>query len=613
MTSLYSVILYFCRYFDASETLTIKNNKGAAALLSFDFSVSGNFAVGSLVTVNGTEYTAAGSHSINNLELANGGIVTIKLSADRCNASNGANTVNISITNISLVLDTRVTATFVAPDYGSYTVSYGDITETISAGTAAKEIVNQSSVQYTLTAIPGNGYKFVGWYNVTDGKYINFDTVYKDGFDTEIELKPIIVSDVPAVFGVGDERFTDLTEACNYASGTSSKTVFVAIDGTVSGDHTIPVGITLLIPFNSSNTLYKNSPKCISDNGEGTLGSDVNKGWSKPYAYRTLTLSEDANITVEGAIEVGGEHAAANGGSAYCGAPTGPVGFINMISGSEITLESGSNLYAWGYIIGAGNVTAKNGSTVYELFQLTDFRGGTNTDELTGAGLVFPINQYYVQNIEVPTSYEYGAVEMLASTIFSGTASIAQGGQVQFMGSNGMFKPAQGSTVTKDYDETRDRMVVSVNGNSNLGSLSVDMSAIKVDSSEYVLPMTNNMTINIISGNTVLDQSIALLPGTELNVNYGATLTIGSRTAGKINSNNSYNNDGQDLIIYDYDEWTYGYALSVTEYTEANRTTGYFAFCNAANKRPLGSEILRLIKYHFNYNHHLGLEFAILY
>ncbi|MBQ2825668.1 MAG: hypothetical protein IJF13_00450, partial [Clostridia bacterium] len=178
-------------YLDASETLTIKNNKGATALLSFDFSVSGNFAVGSSVTVNGTEYTAAGSHSINNLELANGGTVTIKLSADRCNASNGANTVNISITNISLVLDTRVTATFVAPDYGSYTVSYGDITETISAGTAAKEIVNQSNVQYTLTAIPGNGYKFVGWYNVTDGKYINFDTVYKVGFDTEIELKPI--------------------------------------------------------------------------------------------------------------------------------------------------------------------------------------------------------------------------------------------------------------------------------------------------------------------------------------------------------------------------------------------------------------------------------------
>ena len=253
----------FSYYLSSSDTLTITNNKGAAALLSFDFSVSGNFAVGSKVTVDGTEYTAAGSHSISNLELAKGGTVKIKLSADRCNASNGANTINISIENISLVLDARVTTTFEAPEYGSYTVKYGDITETISAGTAAKEIVNQSSVQYTLTAIPGNGYKFVG---------------YKGGFDTDFALKPVIISDVPAVFGVGNERFTDLTEACNYASGTSSKTVFLAINGTISGSYIIPAGVTLLIPKDDDMSPMGENPSC-------------SRTATTPYQYRILTLS----------------------------------------------------------------------------------------------------------------------------------------------------------------------------------------------------------------------------------------------------------------------------------------------------------------------------------
>ena len=45
----------FSYYLSASSTLTITNNKAAAALLSFDFSVSGNFAVGGSVPVNGTK------------------------------------------------------------------------------------------------------------------------------------------------------------------------------------------------------------------------------------------------------------------------------------------------------------------------------------------------------------------------------------------------------------------------------------------------------------------------------------------------------------------------------------------------------------------------------
>ena len=44
----------FSYYLSASETLTITNNRSDAAILSFKFSVYGNFAVGGTVTVAGT-------------------------------------------------------------------------------------------------------------------------------------------------------------------------------------------------------------------------------------------------------------------------------------------------------------------------------------------------------------------------------------------------------------------------------------------------------------------------------------------------------------------------------------------------------------------------------
>lgn len=50
-----------------------------------------------------------------------------------------------------------------------------------------------------------------------------------------------------------------------------------------------------------------------------------------------------------------------------------------MAAGSAITLNSGANLYAWGFITGDGQITATPDATVYEYFQVKDWRGGTAT------------------------------------------------------------------------------------------------------------------------------------------------------------------------------------------------------------------------------------------
>ena len=110
---------------------------------------------------------------------------------------------------------------------------------------------------------------------------------------------------------------------------------------------------------------------------------------------------------------------------------------------------------------------------------------------------------------------------------------------INFIGDNGMFKVESGS-FTKDYDEKTDRLVFTVNGEAALNTLSLKLASMSVNSASYVLPITNNITINIQSGNVTINQDAALLAGVEVNIAEGAGLTV---------------SNGKNVYIYDSDEW----------------------------------------------------------
>lgn len=61
-----------------------------------------------------------------------------------------------------------------------------------------------------------------------------------------------------------------------------------------------------------------------------------------------------------------------------------------------------------------------------------------------------------------------------------------------------------------------------------------------VDSASYILPITNNISINIQSGKVTINQDTALLAGVEVSISDGADLTVSS---------------GKNVYIYDSDEW----------------------------------------------------------
>lgn len=521
-----------------TATLTITNNHSEDRTLVFDYTLTGGGSVSG--TISGT----SGSYSDT---LAAGASTTITLTSP----TGSGNTNTLTITGLQLLSSGNVTSTFLAPENGSYTVDGTAVTAETTKEKAATEA-------YTLNATPASGYKFFGWWSNASNSYVSYDNPASVKFGSDPQLKPVFIGADTALFGVGAAKFADLTEAANYALTATTKTVVLLNNGTLRGEHTIPAGVTLLIPFDDSNTLYTNEPACTS--------SFLNNvAWVKPTAYRTLVMAADAKITVNGAMSLSAQHAAANGSSNYCGSPTGPVSFVTMQEGANITVNNGGKLYAWGFITGSGSVTANSGATVYENFQITDFRGGSATTAYANAGLAFPLNQYYVQNIEVPVTFYSGASEIIYTSAYS--SSMCLSGEATFIGNGGMFTSSEGGYVVKDYDEATDRLNVDLYGSCELNSMKVNLS-IEVDSAKFLLPITNNVSIGIHSGTTTLKQSVALLPGVEVTVDQGATLNLAYSGTGI----NDFCTDGYNLIVYDRDEWFYG--LSLDEATMGEEVTG---------------------------------------
>ena len=331
---------------------------------------------------------------------------------------------------------------------------------------------------------------------------------------------------VPATFSVGSQTYSDLNDAITAAQSGTDKTIVVATDGSLSGSYTIPAGVTLLIPFDDANTLYTTSP-------------DVDETVAKQIAYRTLTLDSNTSITVCGAISVGGKLFTST--NSHICKPTGAYGQIQMNVGSQITVENGGELYAWGYITGSGNVHIISGATVYECFQVTDWRGGNATMKFgTPANVkkVFPFSQYYVQNIEAPLTIEYGGAEKAYIAAYGENIAIG------FVGAGGMFELAEGATFTKTYDPATDRISFDISGNASLKGFKMKVIIATINSANYVLPINNNVNINIHSGVTTFSQDAALLPGVQVTIGYGAELNIQT---------------GANLYVYDADEWSKNY------------------------------------------------------
>ena len=502
--------------------------------------------------------------------IASGATFTITVTAPAVSSTTVTGTVTIAVEE-----QNSVEITLAPSPYVSYTVNGTTVAQDGSNQTFTAEVGDTISLP-AITA--PSGYEFKGWRvgsNLITGSSFSANAGYT--------VFPVIVTagtdTTAANFKVGSNTYTFWEDAVTAALGSGGKMIvnlenvtlpstvldnaLPAAGGTyvkpVTGggvEYIIPSGVTLLVPFDANGTMYTTTPAVVYNS------------YATPTAFRTLTMPDGAKITVKGggAISLSSKLASKGQMGGTNGTPTGPDGRIHMFTGSSINLENGANLYCWGYIWGGGSVVAESGSTVYEAFQVKDWRGGDAT--LSVYSYVFIFNQYYVQNIEVPLTLYAGASEKLYSSVNALSSAHSIGATL--IGDGGLFRITSGYVV-KDYLESPDQLSVSVHGNVTLSPMTISGLPMinSISTSEYIMPI-NNMRIDIQSGKVNLNQNLEFLPCAEVYVAKGATFEVSS---------------GKKVYLYDEADWgnfTGSARLYAVGYSVANGTT---AIRTASNLR----------------------------
>lgn len=496
-----------------NSTLTITNIKGTKATLSFDYTIKKSSE--GMIQVDGRTVTEGGTFS---KELEKEKSITVFIDSGK----GGDQNAMITMSNVKLVADATATVTFLPAENGSYNVNESAINNSWSN-------TQSSSIPYKVDAKPAQGYQFMDWYDVNNKKSISRLPETELNIEKDCTIKARFTTSGSALFEINSQNFDDLNEAVAEAKNQPA-TITLVSSGKIMGNYMIPSNVTLLIPFDSIRTDYTTMP--------GTTGQVAAK--QNQRVYTTLTMDEGSQITVYGNISLPAQVSSAN--SSYTGVISGPCGTIHMKPSSSIVLKDGSNLYCWGFITGTGHIKAESGATVYEEFQICDYRGGLKTLSLNTDKRVFPFTQYYIQNIEATLEIKYGAKEIAVCRLHS-AGDFAADVSLNFItrDSGGLFNLQSGSSFVKKYDSATERVTYEVIGDANLNSITIDAGA-KVNSANFNLPIMQNTTINVKRGTTTLKQSLCLIPGSQVIVDEGATINIAS---------------GKSLYVYDRSDWVY--------------------------------------------------------
>ena len=491
---------------EGKTTLTITNNKANKATLAFSYTIVNK----GTIVIDGETVTQTGNFQ---KELDSNVSITIVLTTPENYVT------SISIQNMELLQEVSPSTTFVTSENGTYTVDGTELSEEI-------EYNRHASVGYVLEATPDVGYKFAGWYQ--NGSFLSEKQAYTLKTDTDARISAKFVADTAPTLKVGKDKYYDWQQAFNaaYLSATD-KIVTVLQDSVMEGNYTIPDGVTLLVPFNAAGDCYTEIPKSVYNYGYGTRSE-----------YCRLTVNGTLTVSTGGAVSVSAMHCSMQN---YTGTTGGAYGHLVLGKNGEIDVQEGASLYAYGYITGDGIIEARLGANIYEYFQIMDWRGGSAASNMlkdnNKVHRTFVFSQYYVQNIEAKLQLYSGAVENIVTSV---TASkVTETVTVPFLGTDGLFELMGEGYIEKWYDGTTDRLHIDFYGDAALNSISMSV-GVSVSSKDFVLPITNNLSIGVNQGTFVLNEEVELLPGVEVAVAENATLEVA---------------EGKSLFVYDRDNW----------------------------------------------------------
>ena len=599
--------------FQKANTLTATLSDESASL--FSLSNRSGSKSGSSITFDATqgliELVVAYK---GDLATAVGKVANITLSA-----TYGGQTITRPVT---IVVEEAPIITFLPTDgKGAYTIKMtngsginytmnADVQENIKVPVTHESM---SNIEMNLTNdVPTDKYYFFGW-QIIDGdviSYLSYDKLCTYQFTKPVKVRAEFIPNNAATFIIkGDETpYYDLKRALEDASirysrlgpqvvvfnneygktGAAQKTGILAKPKNAT-EYVIPNGVTLLIPY-SADFVARLEALTVDDYLETGNANGLN-------CYRKLILEDGTNIRVErgGNICVGAQMVI--NGLTVASLPY-KFGHIELGNNCHIQFEEGSTLFAWGYITNpagtnitndnintVGRVTIDKGATVHESFMYADWRGGNATadfielDGLAALGAaamgintngyryqVFPMSQYYIQNVEAPMTIRRGATEILSTAVYTNNSKTRA--SVTFIAENaGLFRlKSDDVSVTKYYDPLTDRQKMYVHGSSvanskaTLGTMELNLGSLPVignlgcNSKDYVLPINNNMDVSVENVTITSPYNMAMMAGSTFNI-----------------ASTAYFKNEAQVYVYDMDE---------SKLTVNGKETGYCGVYN---------------------------------
>ena len=410
--------------------------------------------------------------------------------------------------------------------YSATNSDAGTITATADGVAIDSEASVNAGSLISLTATPNDGYYFYGWKDMSTGSIIPESTV-KFYLIDDVEYVAIMESKGAYVLFGGSNYYSTLSEG--FAS--SDETLYLLQNLTISEDITVPQNKTLIIKMSESDK---------SGYVEG--GSYARLPWLSGLSpYITLTIENGKTLTVNGKIIVGGtQHKTDQSGQGHTSGA-----YSQIVNNGSIVVGDGGYLDIIGRVTGNGTLTVNSGATLREPFVVTNYAGGTNTQNLYTEGQ-FPFVQFATVNIDIKQTIYHGA-KVIGSTSLYFWSSITTQDVILVDKLENKTSSSEGSLI---WLESGSRLEITQNnaktinqtvGNIHLGDYGITVIDVYgfitagefylqgYGSGEMVLAIPYTYNFNIKDGAKVtVNQAYKIMPGAVVTVENGGTVDITS-------------------------------------------------------------------------------------
>lgn len=320
---------------------------------------------------------------------------------------------------------------------------------------------------------------------------------------------------------IGNKYYNSIKSALDESK--TGDVVMVDKDCEITTDVLIPSGVTLFLPCQEDDVPFLPSRENYNPKGTDPDG--------KASLYRKIKVEKNATVTVEGTLIVNAITGRPKSG--HCDQDISG-GYAQIDLDGKIFVESGGLLDVSGYVKGSGDVTALDGSTIYDLFVVRNWRGGSQGLSMY-MKYIYPMNESDCHNIEVPIRIHYGASYEGTVRMYANSSSIGGAGYdyyetrfPQVNVDNGLIRlTGKDGYVVKTYEGGYERYTIS--GGAKFAESTLVLLGQVASTSDFIYPIDGDIIFNLKDGDYSFENDYKFLPGSQLNLAGDASLRISEK------------------------------------------------------------------------------------